>query len=132
MYSDFPTDDWTNLNWWNLVNRAQVINLGKFPQDYQSPMRPMDTWHHNRKLGMVVEARVLGGKLFMTTFDFDRDLENRPVARQMRKSILNYLNSDCFNPIMEVNPNLISRLLLKRLNLSRPTPTKSRMSSSLY
>lgn len=110
MYSDFPTDDWTNLNWWDLVNRAQVINLGKFPQDYQSPMQPIDTWHHNRKLGMVVEARVLGGKLFMTTFDIDRDLENRPVARQMRKSILNYLNSDCFNPIMEVNPELISSL----------------------
>lgn len=59
---------------------------------------------------MIVEARVLGGKLFMTTFDIDRDLENRPVARQMRKSILNYLNSDKFNPTMEVTPELISSL----------------------
>lgn len=109
-FEDFPTDDWTNLNWWELVNKAQVMNLSQFPADYQSPMQPIDTWHHNRKLGMIVEARVLGGKLFMTTFDLDNRLDQRPVARQMRYSILNYLNSDRFNPTMEIDPGLIRNL----------------------
>lgn len=110
VYADFPTDDWTNLNWWELVNKAQVMNLSQFPKDYQSPMQPIDTWHLNRKLGMIVEGKVHRGKLFMTTMDIDSDLENRPVARQMRKSILEYVTSDRFNPTMRIDPTLIYNL----------------------
>jgi len=110
VFDEFPTDDWTNLNWWELVNKAQVMNLAQFPKDYQSPMQPIDTWHLNRKLGMIVEAKVYNGKLFMTTFDIDNNLENRPVARQLRKSILTYLAGDKFNPSMTIEPALIRNL----------------------
>lgn len=110
VFKEFPTDDWTNLNWWELVNKAQVMNLGQFPNDYQSPMQPIDTWHLNRKLGMIVEGKMYNGKLFMTTFDIDNDLENRPVARQMRKSILSYLTSDEFDPSLTLDPALIHNL----------------------
>ena len=65
----FPTDDWSNLNWWELLNRAQVMNLMELPKDYQSPIQPIDTWHVSRKLGMLVEANVLNGKLLITTMD---------------------------------------------------------------
>ncbi len=110
MYADFPTDDWTNLNWWELVNKAQVMNLAQFPAEYQSPMQPIDTWHLNRKLGMVVEGKVHNGKLLMTTFDITGKLDQRPVARQMRKSILAYMNSDKFNPSLTIDPALIHNL----------------------
>lgn len=110
MYADFPTDDWTNLNWWELVNKAQVMNLAQFPAEYQSPMQPIDTWHLNRKLGMVVEGKVHNGKLLMTTFDIAGKLDQRPVARQMRKSILAYMNSDKFNPSLIIDPALIHNL----------------------
>ncbi|MCM1021170.1 MAG: beta-glucuronidase [Muribaculum sp.] len=110
VFDEFPTDDWTNINWWELVNKAQVMNLSRFPAGYQSPMQPIDTWHLNRKLGMIVEAKVLNGKLFMTTFDIDHDLDKRPVARQMRKSILSYLGSDKFNPRLTIDPMLIHNL----------------------
>ena len=46
----FPTDSWSNLNWWELLNKAQVMNLQDFPKDYQSPIQPIDTWHISRKL----------------------------------------------------------------------------------
>lgn len=111
VFAEFPTDDWTNLNWWELVNKAQVMNLSRFPRDYQSPMQPIDTWHLNRKLGMIVEGRVHRGRLFMTTFDIDSNLDKRPVARQMRRSILAYLTGDRFNPVMEIDPALVRSLL---------------------
>ena len=94
----FPTDDWSNLNWWELLNKAQVMNLMELPKDYQSPIQPIDTWHVSRKLGMMVEARVQKGKLLMTTMDISSDLEHRIVARQMRKAILDYMQSSDFNP----------------------------------
>ena len=110
---DFPTDDWGNLNWWELLNHAQVMNLTEFPKDYQSPIQPIDTWHVSRKLGMLVEANVLKGKLLMTTMDISSDLEHRLVARQMRHAILAYMQSDDFQPSLTPQPQVISDLFTK-------------------
>lgn len=109
----FPTDDWGNLNWWELLNKAQVMNLQDFPKEYQSPIQPIDTWHISRKLGMLVEANVLGGKLLMTTMDITSDLEHRVVARQMREAILSYMGSDDFAPTMTLKPEVIRNLFTK-------------------
>ena len=110
VFSCFPTDDWQNLNWWELTNRAQVINMAEFPADYQPIVQPIDTWHVSRKLGMLLEARVLNGRLLMTTMDITRDLDHRPVARQLRYSILRYMASADFCPTIRVTPEVIQHL----------------------
>lgn len=110
LFKDFPTDDWGNLNWWELLNKAQVMNLSRFPRGYQPPVQPIDTWHVSRKLGMLIEANVLGGKLLMTTMDISNSLDGRLVARQMRKAILNYMNSADFAPSLSVDPQEIWNL----------------------
>ena len=109
----FPTDDWTNLNWWELLNRAQVMNLMELPKSYQSPVQPIDTWHISRKLGMIVEANVLGGKLLMTTMDIDTDLDRRLVARQMRRAVISYMSSDDFQPAVTLDPQVIEDFFVK-------------------
>lgn len=109
----FPTDEWSNLNWWELLNRAQVMNLQDFPKDYQSPIQPIDTWHVSRKLGMLVEANVMKGKLLMTTMDIASDLDHRLVARQMRQSILSYMASEDFAPALTLEPKVIQNLFTK-------------------
>ena len=110
VFGYFPTDDWQNLNWWELTNRAQVINMAEFPADYQPIVQPIDTWHVSRKLGMLLEARVLNGRLLMTTMDITRNLDRRPVARQLRYSILRYMASDDFKPAIRVAPEVIQHL----------------------
>ncbi len=103
----FPTDNWSNLNWWELLNKSQVMNLMELPRNYQSPIQPIDTWHVSRKLGMLVEAKVGKGRLLMTTMDISNRLENRPVARQMRQAILSYMQSDDFRPSLELDTQTI-------------------------
>lgn len=110
LFDRFVTDDWANLQWWELLNRAQVMNLAAFPDDYQSPVQPIDTWHVSRKLGMIVEAKVNGGKLLMTTMDISSRLDERVVARQMRQAILSYMESDRFQPMMKLAPSIITQL----------------------
>ncbi len=109
LFKEFETDNWANLNWWELLNRAQVMNLSQFPKEYQPAVQPIDTWHVNRKIGMLVEGKMHNGKLLMTTFDID-NLKNRPVAREMRRAILSYMNSDDFLPTLEMTPELIRNL----------------------
>ena len=110
VFGAFPTDDWQNLNWWELVNGAQVMNLSEFPRDYQPIVQPIDTWHVSRKLGMLIEARVLNGRVLMTTMDITRDLEHRPVARQLRRSILEYMQNDRFQPVIRLEPQTLTNL----------------------
>ena len=109
----FPTDDWSNLNWWELLNRARVMNLMELPKDYQSPIQPIDTWHVSRKLGMLIEANVLKGKLLMTTMDIDSRLDSRVVARQMRQAIISYMQSDDFQPTLTLDPKVITDFFTK-------------------
>lgn len=110
LFREFPTDDWQNLNWWELVNGAQVMNLSEFPRDYQPIVQPIDTWHVSRKLGMLFEARVLNGRVVMTTIDIARNLSDRPVARQLRQSILSYMQSTDFQPELRLEPQVITNL----------------------
>ena len=109
----FPTDSWSNLNWWELLNNVQVMNLMELPADYQSPVQPIDTWHVSRKLGMIVEARVLNGTLLMTTMDIDSNLKQRLVARQMRRAILSYMHSEDFRPSLCLSPETITHFFTK-------------------
>lgn len=110
---DFPTDDWGNLNWWELLNKAQVMNIMELPKDYQSPILPIDNSQKNRKLGMLIEANVLNGKLLMTSMDINSDLEHRLVARQMRHAIMRYMHSDDFKPAMTLQPQTVSDFFVK-------------------
>ena len=113
VFRDFPTDDWQNLNWWELTNRTQVMNLAEFPKDYQPIVQPIDTWHVSRKLGMLVEARVLNGRLLMTTLPVGKQQtanSQKPVARQLRYSILRYMQSNDFNPTLHLDVDVIRHL----------------------
>ncbi|MGI6224512.1 MAG: beta-glucuronidase, partial [Prevotella sp.] len=108
LFRNFPTDDWANLNWWELLNHAQVILLDQLPSSYLSPIQPIDTWHISRKLGMLVEAKVLNGRLLMTSMDISTDLSHRHVARQMRYALLKYMLGPDFNPSLRLTPKEIS------------------------
>lgn len=114
LFRNFPTDDWGNLNWWELLNGAKVVNMGEFPKEYMSPIQPIDTWHISRKLGMLVEANVLRGKLILTTMDIDSDLEHRLVARQMRAAIIAYMRSKEFRPTISLTPDFVKDLYVRQ------------------
>ena len=110
IFRDFPTDEWQDLQWWELTNRAQCINLAEFPSDYQPIVQPIDTWHLSRKLGMLVEARVGKGRLILTTFDLSTALDRRIVARQLRQSIMQYMQSPDFRPALTLEPETLRHL----------------------
>ena len=109
----FPTDYHSDLQWWELVNKAQVMQFSDFPNDFQPLVQSIDTWFLSRKIGMLFEANVLGGQLVMTTMDITNNLEQRHAARQMRVSILHYMNSEQFHPSFSIDPQRISDLYTK-------------------
>ena len=109
---DFPTDSYSDLQWWSLVNRHQVMLLSEFPAGFQPIVQSIDTWFLSRKIGMLIEARVGEGLLMVTTLPVDEEnlSEEYPERAQMRRSILSYMATDAFRPQYSVDIQLIRRL----------------------
>lgn len=113
LFREFPTEFHSNLQWWELLNRTQVMQFTSFPADFQPTIQSIDTWFISRKIGVLFEAKVLSGKLIMTTMDITSQPDKRVVARQMRKTILDYMNSDAFRPTIVVAPQQVQELFTK-------------------
>ena len=113
LFRDFPTEYHSNLQWWELLNKAQVMQFTHFPAEFQPTIQSIDTWFISRKIGMLFEANVLNGKLIMTSMDITSQPEKRIVARQMHKAILDYMNSDAFRPDTRISPEQIQTLFTK-------------------
>lgn len=114
LFTEFPTESHSDFQWWDLVNKAQVMQFTDFPREFEPLVQSIDTWFVCRKIGMLFEAKVLGGKLMMTSMDITNNLDRRPAARQMRKAILDYMNSDLFRPAYDIAPARIAELFTKK------------------
>lgn len=121
IFENFKTDYWSQLQWWELIDRAQVLEMNNFPADFQPIVQPIDTWFINRKLGALFEAKVGDGRIVVCSFDLKNDMDSRPVARQLNYSILNYMNSHLFSPEFTLEVSIIEDLMKKegeRVNIS--------------
>ncbi|GAB3453731.1 beta-glucuronidase [Massilia terrae] len=100
--AEFPTDDYFDWQWTELVANARAMNLERLPRGLQPIVQPIDDWNRNYKLGVLFEARVGKGKLVVSTADLESKLDERVVARQLRKSVLDYMASAGFQPKTEL------------------------------
>jgi hypothetical protein len=66
-------------------------------------VQTIDDWNTCRKLGLAFEAQVEQGKLVVCSIDLVKDLGQRPVARQLRQSLLQYMASPQFAPKITVS-----------------------------
>lgn len=105
LFKDFPTEKWSDWQWWELTADAFSARLNHTPLDYRPILQVIDHPVRNDKLGAIMETRVGKGKLLICMLDILSDLESRPVARQLRYSILKYMNSPEFQP--EEVPSLV-------------------------
>ena len=113
LFKEFPTEYHSNLQWWELLNKAQVMQFTDFPDDFQPIVQNIDTWFISRKIGVLFEANVLSGKLMMTSMDITSKLEKRVAARKLHKAILDYMNSDNFRPSTIVPVERVQELFTK-------------------
>jgi hypothetical protein len=113
-FNYFPTDFYSDYQWWDAMSHSNAILLSDLPPDLKPLVRVIDTWFHNRPLALVFEARVGKGKIIVSGIDFISDSEKRPESRQLLYSLKKYMSSSNFNPSVEIN---IKDVQQKFLNL---------------
>jgi len=106
----FPTDMHSNWQWWDLNRNSTTVLLDSISQ-VEPIVEVVDNFIKNRRLALVFEAKVGEGKLIFSSTDISSNLNNRPVARQMRYSLLNYMQSSLFNPKYSITENEMNNLI---------------------
>ncbi|WP_231425161.1 sugar-binding domain-containing protein [Pedobacter sp. Leaf250] len=123
-FAHFPTENHSDMQWWEIVNKAQVMNLEDFPKGFKPIIQPIDTWFLNRKLALVLEAKVGRGKLIVSSANLSPDLKDTPSAQQLYFSLQNYMMSDQFNPKYEVTFNTVKDIFESPSKIQFDTFTK--------
>ncbi|CAN7263149.1 discoidin domain-containing protein [Pseudoduganella sp. LjRoot289] len=133
--AQFPTEAFNDWQWTELVAGTRALNMDKLPPGLQPIVQPVDDWNRNFKLGLLFEARVGNGKLMVASVDLERDLDRRVVARQLRKSVLDYMAGAAFDPQTAMEPSqfsaaLFDTLVMKKLGAVAATSAGGRDAAS--
>jgi hypothetical protein len=96
--ANFPTEGFCDLQWTDLVRNMRAINIEKAPPQLRPIVQAIDDWNRNYKLGVVFEAKVGPGRLLVCAIDIAGDPATHTVARQLRRSLLDYMATDKFDP----------------------------------
>lgn len=99
LFAEFPTDSHSDWQWQSVYKDARAFYINDYPEAYKPIAQPVDDFHRNNKLAAIFELKAGKGKLVVCGFDL-KD-EKNPVARQLKKSILHYMDSEDFNPSLE-------------------------------
>jgi hypothetical protein len=110
VFADFPTDPWTNWQWWELLHRSFAVNLDNISAKIAMPLRFVDKFNRNALPAAIFEIRVGAGKLLVCTLDISKLLDTRIIARQLRRSILDYMASDRFEPSGKLTAEELKKL----------------------
>ncbi|NEU07041.1 glycoside hydrolase family 2 [Flavihumibacter sp. R14] len=107
----FPTDFYSNWQWWDLIKNSKTMIIDSLP-----PMKPIvrviDNFFKNRKMALVIEAKVGKGKLLLVSTDIRNNLESRPAAGQLRSSLVKYAESEDFSPELVLDEVQLKQLFI--------------------
>lgn len=129
--SHFPTSSHSDWQWQEPIRHAACLMLDRLGEKHphRAIIRVIDDWNENRSLALLVEVRVGQSRVLISGVDLAGDLTDRPVSRQLRKSLVAHLVG---TPQRESDDVLtiddLRRLLPGRQATSQSTDDKSQSS----
>jgi hypothetical protein len=113
----FPTGEFSDWQWYDLLQTSGTMVLEDLPPGLTPIVRVVDNFARNQRLGNLIEARVGAGRLLVCSMDLTKDLEHRPAAAQMLRSLLAYAAAPAFDPVHVVAPSALSKMFWEKAPL---------------
>lgn len=104
--ADFPTEAWSDWQWWHLITGSKTMILDELPP-IDPVVRVIDNFFKNRKMANVIEARVGKGKLMLVSASLTGD----PAAQQLKRSLMAYMHGARFQPKTALTAAQVQSLL---------------------
>lgn len=93
IFKDFPTENHSNWQWFNIARNSNPVDIGNLPNGIKSIISPIDTYERNKKLSILFEVTVGKGRLIVSSYDFISNIE-KLEAKMLYNNILRYLKND--------------------------------------
>jgi hypothetical protein len=131
-FKDFPHDGFMNLQFYDLINDCDKVNLDDFPVEVKPVMRGIDrpvrdrfdvyTYELSelqpewtmRNFAYAFELKVGKGRLYLSSFNFTGLNSRTPECCAMFESLLKYVVSDNFSPETEISVKALQDYLEKK------------------
>jgi hypothetical protein len=113
LLKEFPTELYSNWQWYELMQHSRLFVLDDTPADYRPLVQVIDNFARNHKLGIVFEGRVGRGQLLVCGFDLPK-MAKDSSARQLLSSLYQYAGSKAFKPKQELGAELLERLFVPK------------------
>jgi hypothetical protein len=110
VFNEFPTDSYSNWQWWPMLKNGKVMILDTTPVDFRPIVQVIDNFERNHKLGVIFECKVGKGKLLVCSCNL-QEQENYPEARQLLHSILDYMSTNEFQPAQNLDLADLNKIL---------------------
>ena len=124
LLSYFPTEFYTNWQWWPIVKNSRPFILDNTAKDYRPLVQVVDNVERNHKLGLIFEFAVGKGKLLVCMSDL-KSIQDKPEGRQLYYSIVQYMISDKFNPAQKVTQLELTSLFSTKVSAKKITEVKN-------
>ncbi|OXU14011.1 Beta-glucuronidase [Sedimentisphaera salicampi] len=122
---DFPSDEYYDWHWQGVFRPyCRAVNISAMPE-IEPVVRVIDDWNRNYPLAAIFECRAGKGRLLVCSADLEENISERPAAAQLRKSLIDYMKSESFNPSAEVSMSQLETTYLDN-NLMRKLKAKVR------
>lgn len=125
--AQFPTDAYSNWQWWELLNNSRTLILDGTPAEFRPIVQVVDNFARNHKLGNLFEARVGSGKLLVCSMDLPAIAERQPAANQLLKSLYAYVSSSSFQPT-----HTLDDAVLEEIFTSKSTNVLQRLGAKIH
>lgn len=109
LFSGFPTDSYSNWQWWNLIQGSKTMILNGTPAEFRPLVQVIDNFARNDKLANVFEAKVGKGSLIVCSLNLNDD--KLPETDAFLKSLYHYVGSSSFNPSQKLNLATLDKIL---------------------
>jgi hypothetical protein len=110
-FNNFPTDFYSNWQWWEIAMNANAMDISCLPNEISPLIQVIDSYIINTKLAYLWECKTGGGKLMVSSINFSDNMNKRIASKQLKSCILRYMNSRDFNPIISLDFSQIEKLI---------------------
>ncbi len=98
----FPTSFSFDWQWAEIIQNVRAVNLDRLPAELEPTVWAIDDWNRNYKLGVIFECAIGDGRLLVSSIDVTKANDSNPVLQALRRSLISYVGSTCFQPNVPV------------------------------
>ncbi len=110
----FPTEFHSNWQWWDLCKQSKSLDMKTL--ETEQIVTVVDNFFKNRNLSNLFEVKIGQGSLIFSSMDLHSDIDNRPAAKCMLSSLVDYMNTSAFTPKQSISFTELEDLFRKGKN----------------